>query len=76
MSRKNKTACRTFCEIACSIMINSYFHTVCVSISAFESLIGVSIGIASSAAELKICGITIGIKNDISMTEKKGQKIW
>ena len=56
-------------------MRNSYCHTVCVSISAFESLIGVSIGIASSAAELKICGITIGIKNDISITEKKGQKI-
>ena len=57
-------------------MRNSYCHTVCVSISAFESLIGVSIGIGSSAAELKIFGITIGIKNDISITERKGQKIW
>ena len=56
-------------------MRNSYCHTVCVSISAFESLIGVSISIAGSAAELKICGITIGIKNDISITEKKDQKI-
>ena len=57
-------------------MRNNYCYAVCVSISAFESLIGVSISLASSAAELKICGITIGIRNDISITEKKGQKIW
>ena len=33
-----------------------------VSISAFVSLLGMSIGITSTATGLKICAITIGIK--------------
>ena len=35
--------------------------TGCVSISAFTSLVGIPIGIKSSAIELKICVITAGI---------------
>ena len=34
----------------------------CVSISAFASLVGVPISIASSAVGLKMCAITAGIK--------------
>ena len=34
----------------------------CISISAFASLIGISIGITSSEMGLKICAITAGIK--------------
>ena len=37
--------------------------TGCVSISAFASLVGIPIGIASSAVELKICIITATTKN-------------
>ena len=37
--------------------------TRCVSISALTSLVGIPIDIACSAAELKICVITAGIKN-------------
>ena len=36
--------------------------TGCVSISAFASLVGIPIGITSSAIGLKICAITAGIK--------------
>ena len=35
----------------------------CVSISDFASLIGIPVGNASSAIELKTCTITAGIKN-------------
>ena len=34
-----------------------------VSISVFASLVGIPLGITSSAARLKICVITAGIKN-------------
>ena len=34
----------------------------CVTISPFASLVGVPVGIASSAVGLKICAITAGIK--------------
>ena len=36
--------------------------TGCVSISAFASLVGIPIGIASSTIGLNICVITTGIK--------------
>ena len=41
-----------------------------ISISAFASLIGVPVGIASSAVELKICAITAGFKI-ISQSSRK-----
>ena len=34
----------------------------CVSISASPSLVGIPIGIASSAVRLKVCAVTAGIK--------------
>ena len=37
----------------------------CVSISAFDSIVGVPIGIASSTIGLKICVITAGIRKYI-----------
>ena len=42
-----------------------YYYTVsdCVSISAFASLDGIPISIASSAVGLKSCAITPEIKN-------------
>ena len=41
--------------------------TGCVSISAFASLVGIPVGIASSTIGLKICVITAGIKKGRSM---------
>ena len=45
--------------------------TGCVYIFAFTSLAGIPIGIMSSAIELKICVITIGIKKYKSIIKKK-----
>ena len=43
----------------------------CVSVSVFASLVGVSVGIASSAVGIKICAITTGIKKYKSIIKKK-----
>ena len=48
--------------------------TGCVSIFAFASLVGILIGITSSAIGLKICGITAGIKKFKSIIKKKKKK--
>ena len=48
--------------------------TRCVSISAFASLVGISIGIMSSAMRLKICVITWGIKTYKSIIKKKKER--
>ena len=48
--------------------------TGCVSISAFASLVGIPIGITSSAIGLKICAITAGIKKYKSIIKKKKKK--
>ena len=45
--------------------------TGCVSISAFASLVGIPIGITSSAVGLQICVITAGIKTCKSKIKKK-----
>ena len=43
----------------------------CVSISAFASLVSITIGITISGTELKICTISAGIKKYKSMIKKK-----
>ena len=45
-----------------------------ISISAFTSLIGIPIGITSSAIGLKICAITGRIKKYKSIIKKKNKK--
>ena len=44
-----------------------------VSISAFASLAGIPIGIASSGVGLKICVVTPGIKKYKSIIKKKAK---
>ena len=48
--------------------------TGCISISAFASLLGIPIGITSSAIGLNICPITAGIKKYKSIIKKKNGK--
>ena len=48
--------------------------TGCVSICAFGSLFGISVGTTSSAIGLKICAITAGIKKYKSIINKKNKK--
>ena len=45
--------------------------TGCISISAFTSWIGISIGIVSSAIGLEVCGIIAGIKKYKSVIKEK-----
>ena len=61
ISRKHKKVYRAFNYIQHLLILVSTV-TRCISISAFTSLVGIPIGIMSSATGLKICVITAGIK--------------
>ena len=50
--------------------------TRCISISAFATLLGISIEITSSAIVLKICAITVAIKNHKSIIKIKEEGTW
>ena len=60
MSKKHKKVRRVLNYIELSLISISRI-TRCVSISAFASLVGIPIGIASFTIELKICVITAAI---------------
>ena len=45
-----------------------------VSVSAFAALVGISVGITSSAVGIKICAKTAGIKRYKSIIKKKKKK--
>ena len=61
MSNTHKKVCTTLNYIE-SFFILASTITRCVPISAFASLVGIPIGITSSAIGLKICAITAGVK--------------
>ena len=73
MSKKHKKVCITLNYIEHFLILASTISG-CVSISAFASLVGIAIGITSSAIRLKICAITAGIKKYNSIIEKKKKK--
>ena len=73
MSKKHKKVCRVSNYIEHLLILVSTV-TGCVSISAFASLVRIPIRIASSAIGLKICTITVGIKNYKSIVNKKKKK--
>ena len=56
------------------VLILSSAITGCVSISAFDSLVCVSVGTTSSGIGIKICAITAGIKKYKSITKKKKKR--
>ena len=70
MSKKGKKICTTLNYIEHFLILASRI-TGCVSISAFALLVGIPIGITSSAIGLKICAITAGIKNYKSIIKKR-----
>ena len=70
MSKKHKKVCRVLNYIDHSLIVISTI-TGCVSISAFASLVGIPIGITSSATGLKVRVITAGIKKYKSIIKKK-----
>ena len=73
MNKKHKKVCTTSNYIEHFLIFASTI-TGCVSISAFASLVGIPIGIASSTIGLKICVITAGIKKYKSIIKKKKKK--
>ena len=67
----------TKCLYNCKLYWTLSFSTIYidhVSISTFAPLIGISIGITSSAVGLKIYAITAGIKKYKSIIKKKKKK--
>ena len=61
MSKKYKKVCTTLSHIEHFVILASII-TGCISISAFASLLGLPIGITSSAIELKTCAILQELK--------------
>ena len=72
-SKKHKKVCGTLNHIEHFIILGSTI-TGCVSISAFSSLVGILVGITSSATGFKICAITAGIKEYKSIIKEKKKK--
>ena len=70
MSKKHKKVCPALNYIEHFLILGSTINK-CVSISAFVSLVGISIGITSSSIGLQICAITAAIKNYNSIIKKK-----
>ena len=73
MSKKHKKVCTTLNYIEHFLILASKI-TACDSISSFVSLVGIPIGITSSAIGLKICAVTPGIKKYKSIIKKKKKK--
>ena len=73
MSKKHKNFCATLNYFEHCLILASRIAG-CISISAFASLIGIPIGVTSSAIGLKICAITAGIKRNKSKIKKKKKK--
>ena len=68
--KSTKKACTVLNHIGHFLILASTI-TGCVFISAFASLVGIPIGIRSSAIELKICLTTVEIKKYKAMIKKK-----
>ena len=69
MGTKHEKVCAALNYIEHFLML-APATTVCTSIFAFASLIGILIGITSSAIELKICAKSAGIKKYKSIIKK------
>ena len=70
ISKKHKKACMALSYFERFLLFTS---TVigCVLISDFACIVGVPVGITSSAVGFKICAITLGIKKHQSNIKKK-----
>ena len=73
MNKKHKKVCATLNYIEHFLVLASTI-TGCISISAFASLLCISIEITSSAIRLKICAVTAGIKKFKSIIKKNKNK--
>ena len=71
MSKKYKNTCKYYVE---NFLILVSTVTGCVSVSAFDSLVCVLVGIMSSSVGIKISAITARIKKYKSITKKEKKK--
>ena len=74
MSKKHRKVCTSLSYIAHFLILTSRF-TGCISIYAFTYLIGILVGITSSAIRLKISAMAAGIKKYKSMILKKKRRM-
>ena len=74
MSKNQKKFCVTLNWIEHFLVLARWTITRWISISAFASLLGISIGITDTAIGLKICAIAAGIKNFKSVMKRKEKK--
>ena len=74
MNKRHKKICRILNHNKHTLILVSTI-TGCISISTFASLIGIPIGIMSSAIKLRICAMTPGIKKYKSIIKKKKKKL-
>ena len=73
ISKKHKKTCKNLNCVE-YFLILTVAITECVSISVFILLVGIPVGIISSAVALKICATTVGIKRYKSISKKKRKK--
>ena len=73
ISKKHKKTCKNLICVE-YFLILTVAITECVSISVFILLVGIPVGIISSAVGLKICATTVGIKRYKSICKKKRKK--
>ena len=73
MCKKHKKVCGVLNYIEHLLILVSTV-TGCVSISDFSSLVGIPVGITSSAIGLEICVVTAGMKKYKSIIKKKKNK--
>ena len=64
MSRKHKMVCTKYISLNYTehFLILASAATRCIAIFTFASLLGIAIGITSSATGLKICAIATGVR--------------
>ena len=70
MSRKHKKVC-TILNYTEHFLILASTITGCILISVFASIMGIPIGITSSAIGLNVCAVAAGIKKYKSIIKKK-----
>ena len=73
ISKKHKKTCKNLICVE-YFLILTVAITECISISVFILLVGIPVGIISSAVGLKICATTVGIKRYKSISKKKRKK--
>ena len=73
IGKKHKKVC-TFLNYIEHFLILAAEIARCISISSFASLIGIPIGITSSAIGLKMCAMAAGIKKYKSILKEKKKK--